>query len=75
MLTGKCKFWNSSRGYGFLTSDGDAIDYFIHATAVERSGLHELLKDQRVEFSVKEDLRTGRVKVDMVRLIETKGLD
>jgi len=69
MFTGVCKFWNSSRGYGFLTADDDGKDYFIHATCVERSGLHQLVRDQKVSFTVKEDLKTNRVKVDHVRLI------
>jgi cold shock protein len=69
MLTGICKFWNLEKGYGFLTADDDGKDYYIHATCVERSGLHQLVKNQKVTFSVAEDFKTGRVKVDHVRLI------
>jgi CspA family cold shock protein len=69
MLTGTVKFFNTQKGYGFITGEEDAADYFIHVTCVERSGLHQLVKDQKVSFTVKEDLKTNRVKVDHVRLI------
>jgi cold shock protein len=68
MRTGVCKFWNHAKGYGFLTGD-DGNDYFIHISAVEKSGLQQLIKDQQVMFFTSEDRKTGRTKVDHVELV------
>ena len=68
MLTGKVKFFTKS--WGSLTSDGDGKDYYIHVSCCERSGISSrLTKDQKVEFSLVEDFRTVRTKVDHVRIL------
>ena len=73
MLTGKVKFFTES--WGFITSQEDGKDYYCHISAILRSGLTtKLVKNEKVEFTVVEDFKTGRIKVDMVRLIISKGL-
>lgn len=57
--TGTIKFFNVSRGFGFVTPDEGGKDVFIHITALERSGLPALDEGTKVTFEVEED-RRGR---------------
>jgi cold shock protein len=62
MNTGTVKFYNSQKGFGFIQPDGGGKDVFVHATALERAGLHSLNEDQKVSFDTREDSRTGKVR-------------
>jgi CspA family cold shock protein len=55
--TGTVKFFNSAKGYGFITPDDGDKDVFVHVTAVERSGLGTLADGQRVSFETEPDKR------------------
>ena len=50
MSTGTVKWFNSSKGYGFITPDGGGKDVFVHHSAIEGTGYKELTENQRVEF-------------------------
>lgn len=52
MTTGTVKWFNTTKGYGFIAPEAGAKDVFVHITAVQRSGLHALSEGQRVEFEV-----------------------
>jgi len=52
MPTGTVKWFNSTKGYGFITPEGGSRDVFVHITAVERAGLHSLNEGQRVQYDV-----------------------
>lgn len=56
MPIGTVKFFNSDKGYGFISSEDGSGDSFVHVTAVERAGMATLGKDQRVSYA----LETGR---------------
>ncbi len=56
MSIGKVKFFNSDKGYGFISNEDGSGDSFVHVTAVERAGMASLGKDQRVSY----ELETGR---------------
>ena len=56
---GTVKFFNHSRGFGFITPDSGGKDVFVHITALERSGLPALDEGTKVTFEVEED-RRGR---------------
>jgi CspA family cold shock protein len=60
-ITGTVKFFNSAKGFGFITPEDGSKDVFVHATAVERAGLPMLNEGDRVTF-VLEDDRKGRGK-------------
>ncbi|MCH1568813.1 MAG: cold-shock protein [Parvibaculales bacterium] len=60
MHTGTVKWFNSAKGYGFITPDSGGDDCFVHVTAVQASGLTQLIEDQRVEFEIEEG-RNGRM--------------
>lgn len=50
MATGTVKWFNSTKGYGFITPDGGGPDLFVHHSAIATSGYRELTEGQRVEF-------------------------
>ncbi|MFO1090578.1 MAG: cold-shock protein [Hyphomicrobiales bacterium] len=59
--TGTIKFFNATKGYGFITPDGGQKDVFVHITALERSGIREVREGTKVTFDVEDD-RRGRGK-------------
>jgi len=63
MTRGTVKFYNSQKGYGFITPENGGKDVFVHATALERAGLMTLSEGQQVSFSTEEDRRSGKVAV------------
>jgi CspA family cold shock protein len=65
-LNGTVKFFNTTKGYGFISPDGGGKDVFVHITAVERSGLKSLNEGQRVSFETQPDPRgKGDKAVDL----------
>ncbi len=57
MPIGTVKFFNSSKGYGFIQPDGGGNDAFVHISAVERSGMTGLSENQRITYDLEEDRR------------------
>ena len=57
MPVGTVKFFNTDKGYGFISPDAGATDSFVHISAVERAGMRTLLKDQRVKYELETDQR------------------
>ena len=55
--TGIVKFFNSQKGYGFITPDDGGKDVFVHVTAVERSGIGPLIEGMRLSFEAEPDKR------------------
>ena len=60
MTIGTVKFFNSAKGFGFISPDGGGKDVFVHATAVEAAGLRTLGEGQRVEFEIQPDARGSK---------------
>lgn len=63
MQTGIVKFYNSTKGFGFIQPDDGGKDVFVHATALERAGMHMLSEGQKVSFDTENDARSGKVAV------------
>ena len=57
MPIGTVKFFNASKGYGFIQPEGGGSDAFVHISAVERSGLTGLNENQRVSYDLEQDRR------------------
>ncbi len=57
MATGTVKFFNTTRGYGFISPDDGSKDVFVHISALERSGMSELTEGQKLAFEVEPNAR------------------
>ncbi|BCB22024.1 cold-shock protein [Bosea sp. ANAM02] len=60
MATGTVKWFNATKGYGFITPDAGGKDVFVHISAVERSGMRELSDGQKVSYDLEADRRSGK---------------
>ncbi len=67
MTIGTVKFFNTSKGFGFIQPDGGGKDVFVHATAVEAAGMRSLNEGQKVSFDTQEDRRTGKIAVNNIQ--------
>ena len=64
--TGTVKFFNNTKGFGFITPEKGGKDVFVHITAVQRSGIPELNEGMRISFEVQPDKRgRGPQAVDL----------
>jgi CspA family cold shock protein len=60
MATGTVKWYNETKGYGFIQPDNGGKDVFVHATALERAGMRALAEGQKISYEVEADRRTGK---------------
>ncbi|MEI7573694.1 MAG: cold-shock protein [Phenylobacterium sp.] len=61
MSTGTVKWFNGTKGYGFIQPDEGGPDVFVHISAVERAGLRSLNEGQKVTFELERDKRSGKM--------------
>ena len=67
MPTGKVKWFNKTKGFGFIAPDEGGKDVFVHISALERSGIDNLADDQKVSFEMSSG-RDGRDSADNIEL-------
>lgn len=60
MSTGTVKWFNETKGYGFIQPDDGGKDVFVHISAVERAGLRNLIEGQKISYEIESDRRTGK---------------
>lgn len=60
MNIGTVKFFNTTKGYGFIAIDNGGPDVFVHISAVERAGLRTIMEGQKLNFDVVKDNRSGK---------------
>ena len=60
MATGIVKFFNAQKGFGFIVQDDGGPDVFVHISAVERAGMHNLNEGQKLSFDVQAGPRNGK---------------
>ena len=64
MNTGTVKFFNATKGFGFIQPDNGGADVFVHISAVERAGMRTVVEGQKLSFDVVKDSRSGKSAAD-----------
>ena len=67
MATGTVKWFNGTKGFGFIQPSDGGKDVFVHISAVQRSGMNELVEGQQVEFELERDKRSGKESAGNLR--------
>lgn len=67
MNTGTVKFFNTTKGFGFIQPDNGSTDVFVHISAVQRAGMQSLVEGQKVSFDVVRDNRSGKSAAENLR--------
>jgi CspA family cold shock protein len=65
MTIGTVKFFNDTKGYGFIAPDGGGNDAFVHISAVGNSGMRSLRENQRVSYDLQQDRRGKMAAVNL----------
>ena len=61
MATGTVKWFNGTKGYGFIQPVAGGADIFVHISAVERAGLRSLNEGQKITYELEQDRRSGKM--------------
>jgi len=69
MATGTVKFFNTTKGFGFIAPDDGTADVFVHISAVERSGIGNIHEGQKLSFEAVRDPRKGKVAAENLRML------
>ena len=69
-MTGIVKWFNASKGYGFLTADEGGEDIFVHFSEIKIDGFRTLKDGQKVSFEVERDANNGKLRAKDVTPIE-----
>ncbi len=68
MATGTVKWFNATKGFGFIQPDNGGNDVFVHISAVERAGLSTLNEGQKVSYEEKMDPKKGKASAENLRV-------
>jgi CspA family cold shock protein len=69
MQTGTVKWFNATKGFGFIQPDEGGADVFVHISAVERAGLGSLSEGQKVSFELERDKRSGKTAAGQLQAV------
>ncbi len=61
MAIGTVKFFNSTKGFGFIQPDDGGTDAFVHISAVERAGMREIVEGQKIGYDLERDNKSGKM--------------
>ena len=67
MATGIVKWFNSTKGFGFIQPDEGGADVFVHVSAVERAGLTALHEGQKIGYEIERDQRSGKMSAGQLQ--------
>ncbi len=69
MTTGTVKWFNATKGFGFIQPDDGGVDVFVHISAVERAGMHGLNEGQKIAFETMRDNRSGKLAAERLATV------
>lgn len=64
MATGTVKFFNTTKGFGFIQPDNGGADVFVHISAVERAGMQSISEGQKLSFDAVKNDRNGKIAAE-----------
>jgi CspA family cold shock protein len=67
MATGIVKWFNATKGFGFIQPDDGAADVFVHISAVERSSLGSIVEGQKIGYELERDQRSGKMSAGQLQ--------
>ncbi len=67
MATGTVKWFNGTKGYGFIQPDAGGPDVFVHVSAVERAGLGSLREGQKITYELERDSKNGKMSAGQLQ--------
>ncbi len=69
MSTGKVKWFNAQKGFGFIEPQDGGPDVFVHISAVERAGMRDLQEGQQLNYEIVKDRRSGKSAADQLQAV------
>jgi cold shock protein len=69
MATGTVKWFNATKGFGFIQPEAGGPDVFVHISAVERAGLRGLDEGQKVSYELEQDRRSGKMAAGQLQAL------
>ena len=69
MATGTVKWFNATKGFGFIQPESGGPDVFVHISAVERAGLRGLDEGQKVSYELEQDRRSGKMAAGQLQAL------
>ena len=67
MASGTVKWFNATKGFGFIQPSDGSQDVFVHISAVERAGLRDLAEGQKLSYELTKDNRSGKMSADKLQ--------
>ncbi|CCV06141.1 putative cold shock protein y4cH (modular protein) [Mesorhizobium metallidurans STM 2683] len=67
MSTGTVKWFNATKGFGFIQPDDGSADVFVHISAVERAGMRDIVEGQKLGYEMVRDNKSGKMSADQLK--------
>ncbi|MFD1191915.1 cold-shock protein [Phenylobacterium conjunctum] len=68
MQNGTVKWFNGTKGFGFISPEDGGADVFVHISAVERAGMSQLVEGQKIGFELERDRKSGKMAAAQLQL-------
>ncbi len=68
MQNGTVKWFNGTKGFGFISPEDGGADVFVHISAVERAGMTQLVEGQKIGFELERDRKSGKMAAAQLQL-------